>query len=311
MIGIERDATMQSPSSLWSLLGDPLLQWIAPIFLLALATEALWSRHHGLGRYQRDDTLVSLAMLGASALVDLLPKLVAVWLMLHIAAASPLADAVGRQWWAWLLLFLLDDFCYYWFHRLNHRVRLFWAGHVNHHSSRCFNYATALRAGVGERLHKYLYWLWLPLLGFDVPMILAMVSLNLFYQFWLHSSAIHRLPAIIEWIFNTPSHHRVHHGSNVRYLDRNHGGVLIVWDRIFGTFEAELDTEPARYGLTRNLQDTDPWTVMTHEYRALWQDLRRAPNWQSRWAYLSRAPGWSHDGRDERAAVLRRSAGLS
>lgn len=297
-----------APDNLMALVNDPLAQWMVPLFLLALVLEALWSRARRLGWHARADSLASLTMLLASAVVEVLPKLGAVWLMLALAPLSPWADQVGRQWWAWLLLFVLDDFCYYWFHRLNHGVRLFWAGHVNHHSSEHFNFATALRQGVGERLHKYLYWLWLPLLGFDVAMILTMVSLNLFYQFWIHTPAVGRLPALVEGVFNTPSHHRVHHGSNVRYLDRNHGGVLIIWDRLFGTFEPEADAEPVRFGLTKNLRSADPWTVLTHEYRDLWRDLRRAPDWRTRWAYLSRAPGWSHDGPDQRAASLRQGA---
>lgn len=294
-----------SPDNLMALVNDPLAQWMVPLFLLALGLEALWSRAHRLGWHDRSDSFASLTMLLASALVEVLPKLGAVWLMLQLAPLSPWADLIGRQWWAWLLLFVLDDFSYYWFHRLNHRVRLFWAGHVNHHSSVHFNFATARRQGVGERVHKYLYWLWLPLLGFDVVMILTMISLNLFYQFWIHTPAVGRLPAPIEALFNTPSHHRVHHGSNVRYLDRNHGGVLILWDRLFGTFEAEADDEPVRFGLTKNLHSTNPWTVLTHEYRALWRDCQRAPGWRGCWAYLTKAPGWSHDGPDQRAARLR------
>jgi len=276
-----------------------------PLYLAALVIEYCVSYQQKLGWYSKKDTFASLSMLLASAIVDVLPKLFAVWLMLHLEALSPFAAAIGRQWWAWLALFLLDDFIYYWFHRSNHECRVLWAGHVNHHSARQMNFATALRQGVGERVPKYLYWLPLPLLGFDVAMVLAMISLNLFYQFWVHTPAIAKLPAPIEWLFNTPSHHRVHHSSNPRYLDRNHGGVLIIWDRLFGTFQAEREDEPPVFGLTTDLPNEHPWTVLTYEYRALARDLRRTSNWRDRLSYLWGPPGWSHDMPDRSAKSLR------
>ena len=286
-------------------LNDPLLQWMLPLYLAALLLEFCVSYQQKRRWYNRSDTIASLSMLLASALVDVLPKLLAIWLMLHLEALSPLADVVGRQWWAWLVLFFLDDFVYYLFHRSNHECRLLWAGHVNHHSARYMNFATALRQGVGERVPKYFFWLPLPLLGFDVAMVLTMISINLFYQFWVHTPAITKLPAPIEWLFNTPSHHRVHHSSNPRYLDRNHGGVLIIWDRLFGTFQQELDDEAPVFGLTTDLPDMQPWTVLTYEYRALAGDLHRASRWRDRLSYLLGPPGWNHDGPDRSANALR------
>ncbi|MEQ8515834.1 MAG: sterol desaturase family protein, partial [Chromatocurvus sp.] len=217
------------------ILQDDLSAFALPLYLLAIVLEAWHSRRHALGYYRLRDTLVSLSMLLASALVEIVPRLLALWLIIQLHEISPLRDVVQRQWWAWLLLFFLDDFSYYWFHRSNHSVRLLWAGHVNHHSSQYLNFGTALRQGVGERIHKFLFWLWLPLLGFDAAMIITMIGLNLFYQSWIHTRSVGRLHPWVEAVFNTPSHHRVHHGSNPRYLDRNHGGVLIVWDRLFGT----------------------------------------------------------------------------
>lgn len=288
------------------ILQDDLSLFALPLYLAAVALEAWHSRRHRLARYRLSDSIASLSMLALAGLVELLPRLLALGAFVYLHEISPLRDLVGRQWWAWLLLILLDDFTYYWFHRANHEVRLLWAGHVNHHSSRYLNFATALRQGVGERIPKFLFWLWLPLLGFDPAMIITVISINLFYQFWIHTQSVGRLHPWIEALFNTPSHHRVHHGSNVRYLDRNHGGMLIVWDRLFGTFAAEADEEPVRYGLTRNLDSDHPWTVLTHEYRAIAGDLRRAPNWRARLRYLFDAPGWHHDGPDKRSRTLRR-----
>lgn len=279
-----------------------------PLFLAAIGLEAIWSRRQGLDWYRGRDTFVSLCMLVASALVELLPRLLAVGLMFKLHEISPLRDVVGRQWWAWLLLFFLDDFTYYWFHRMNHEVRLLWAGHVNHHSSQYLNFGTALRQGVGERVHKFLFWLWLPLLGFDPFMIITMIGISLFYQFWIHTHAVDRMHPWLEAVLNTPSHHRVHHGSNVRYLDCNHGGVLIIWDRMFGTFSPEAEEEPVRYGLTTNIDGDKVFTVLGHEYLSLWRDMRAAPGWGDRWRYLALAPGWSHAGPDKRAKVMRRNA---
>jgi sterol desaturase/sphingolipid hydroxylase (fatty acid hydroxylase superfamily) len=287
------------------ILQDDVSLFAVPLYLAAVLLEAWHARRHHLNRYRLGDTLASLSMLLASAIVELLPRIVALIIFFQLYELSPLKDVIGRQWWAWLLLFLLDDFTYYWFHRANHEVRLFWAGHVNHHSSRYMNFGTALRQGVGERVHKFLFWLWLPLLGFDPAMIITVIGISLFYQFWIHTQAVGKLHPWIEAVFNTPSHHRVHHGSNVRYLDRNHGGVLIIWDRLFGTFSEERDDEPVVYGLTTNIESDNPWTVLSHEYRAIGRDLRRAKTWGERLRYLLLAPGWSHDGPDKRASVLR------
>lgn len=292
-------------SSVQEFLQDDLSLVAVPVYLLAIALEALWTRGRGLQWYRRRDTVVSLSTGVLSLLVEVIPRLLAIAAMVYLHDISPLRDVVGRQWWAWLLLFFLDDFSYYWFHRANHEVRLFWAGHVNHHSSRYLNFGTALRQGVGERLHKFLFWLWLPLLGFDAGMVITMISISLFYQFWIHTRAVGRLHPWIEAVFNTPSHHRVHHASNVRYLDRNHGGVLIIWDRMFGTFARERDDDPVVYGLTTNLGTDAILWVAVHEYVAIWRDLKRASNWRDRLRYLTLAPGWSHDGADKRASSLR------
>lgn len=285
------------------ILQDDLSALALPLYLSVILLEAGYSRRNALGYYRFRDTLTSLSMLLASALVEFLPRLLALWLIIQLHDISPLRDVVQRQWWAWLLLFFLDDFSYYWFHRSNHSVRLLWAGHVNHHSSQYLNFGTALRQGVGERLHKFLFWLWLPLLGFDAAMIITMIGLNLFYQFWIHTRSVGRLHPWIEAVFNTPSHHRVHHGSNPRYIDRNHGGVLIIWDRLFGTFSEERDDDPVRYGLTKNLDSDNPWTVLSHEYRAIIRDFRSAGSWRKRCACVFGPPGWRPAAETESQAV--------
>lgn len=289
-----------------SLLDDDLITLALPLFLLAIAIEAAFAARTHRRWYQRRDSVSSMGVLLLTGVVDLAPKILGIVAMFELYELSPFKDVFGRQCWSWALLFFLDDFIYYWFHRSNHEFRFMWAGHVSHHSSQYLNFGTALRQGVGERVIKYVYWLPLPLLGFDPVMVVTMMSLSLFYQFWIHTRAVGRLPRPIELIFNTPSHHRVHHASNVRYLDCNHGGTLIIWDRLFGTFSEESDEEPVVYGLTHNIDSFNPLVIAFREYRLMLQDMARAKNWGDKLRYLFNAPGWSHDGPDKRARSLRR-----
>ncbi len=284
---------------------DDLIYFFLPIFLLALALELIVNRKRNLDLYERKDTIASLWMTVFVVFVDVLPKFLALIAFYFLHSISPLADVIQRQWWAWVLLFFLDDITYYFMHRANHEVRLFWAGHVSHHSAIKMNFATALRQGVMERVHKYAFWLPLALLGFDPLMLFTMMSISLFYQYWLHTELIGKLPNWYERIFNTPSHHRVHHASNIRYLDCNHAGTLIIWDRLFGTFSQEVDEEPTIYGLTSNITSHNPFYVATHEYQTIWSDIKRASTLSDKLSYLFKAPGWSHDGEDKRAKVLR------
>lgn len=286
---------------------DDLIYFFLPVFLLGLLVEFLIAKGANLDLFESKDTKASMWMMLFVGITDIAPKLCALVAFFLLYQISPLADIIQRQWWAWLVLFFLDDLTYYLFHRSNHEIRLFWAGHVSHHSAIRMNFATALRQGVCERFHKYLFWLPLPLMGFDPLMIFTVMSINLFYQFWLHTALINKLPTWIEWSFNTPSHHRVHHASNPRYLDRNHAGVLIIWDRLFGTFAQEERNDPPVYGLTKNISSYKPLDVVLHEYIAIAEDVKRADRWQDKLKYLFYAPGWSHDGTDKRSNVIRKA----
>ncbi|TCP28071.1 sterol desaturase/sphingolipid hydroxylase (fatty acid hydroxylase superfamily) [Tenacibaculum skagerrakense] len=282
---------------------DKLIYFALPVFFISMFVEFKIAKE----KYHSKDTSVSLLMMIFSAIVEFIPKVLAFIVFFYLYQISPLNGVVNRQWWAWLLLFFADDFSYYWFHRLNHEVRLFWAGHVPHHSSIHMNLGTALRQGVGERIHKFFFWLWIPLLGFDPLMMFTLMGVSLIYQFFVHTELVDKLPKPIEFIFNTPSHHRVHHASNIRYLDCNHAGVLIIWDRIFGTFSEEMkEIDHPVYGLTVNIETYNPITVATHEYTAIWKDVKRVKKWSDKLNYIFNSPGWSHDGEDKRAKVLRK-----
>jgi sterol desaturase/sphingolipid hydroxylase (fatty acid hydroxylase superfamily) len=196
------------------------------------------------------------------------------------------------RWWGLLLLFLTVEFVYYWQHRLSHEIRWFWATHAVHHSPNHLNFAAALRLGwTAEISGHVLFFAPIVLLGFHPVAVAAALAFNLLYQFWIHSEWLPKLGPL-EWLLNTPSNHRVHHASNPDYLDRNYGGVLIVFDRMFGTYALERDDEPCRYGLVDKLDSLNPVTIAFHEWVALARDLRRARTWHERWMYLFGPPGW-------------------
>jgi sterol desaturase/sphingolipid hydroxylase (fatty acid hydroxylase superfamily) len=175
------------------------------------------------------------------------------------------------------LAFFADDFSYYWFHRTSHECRFFWASHVVHHSSQHYNLSTALRQTWTGGFFSFVFWLWMPFAGFQPIMIFTMQAISLLYQFWIHTEFVSRLGAI-ELVMNTPSHHRVHHATNPQYIDRNHAGILIIWDRMFGSFEPEK--QRCNYGLTTNINTFNPLRIAFHEWIAIGHDVRTARSWR-------------------------------
>ncbi|MFE3107018.1 sterol desaturase family protein [Kitasatospora indigofera] len=264
--------------------------WSIPAFVLLTVLEMVSYRFHpdeDEQGYGPRDTTTSLAMGLGSLLFDALWKIPIVAVYAALYEVTPFRVPV--LWWTVPLMLLAQDFCYYWSHRGHHVVRILWACHVVHHSSKHYNLSTALRQP----------WTGATSWVFYVPLILAGVhpaalafcsSANLVYQFWIHTERIDRLPRPVEYLFNTPSHHRVHHASQGGYLDRNFGGILIVFDRAFGSFTAET-TRPV-YGLTKNLDTFNPLRVATHEYASIAKDLAAADNWRDRLRHLTKGPGW-------------------
>jgi len=194
-------------------------------------------------------------------------------------------------WWAWAICFFADDLSYYWFHRASHQVRFLWASHAVHHSPQNFTFSSALRMPWTSTLTgNFLFWFWMPLAGLAPMMIVTVKSFNAVYQFWLHTEKINKMPKWFEALFNTPSHHRVHHGSNVEYLDKNHGGTLIIWDRLFGTYCNE--TQKPVYGLTKNIKTKNLLGIVFHEWGGLYKDIRCASSAKERMQMIFLAPGW-------------------
>ncbi|MBR7619543.1 sterol desaturase family protein [Phenylobacterium sp. 20VBR1] len=277
-----------------------------PFFVLTIILEIALTRFKAVkSHYETKDTMASLAMGLGSNVAGLLTGGVAVattiWVWNHRVFDVPMTAI-----WAWVALFFLEDLTYYWFHRLSHERRFWWAAHVNHHSSQHYNLSTALRqTWTGGLAATWALWLPLAFLGFPPAMLAIQKGVSLVYQFWIHTEAIGRMPKWFEAVFNTPSHHRVHHARNPRYLDRNYAGILIVWDRMFGTFQPELDEEKPRYGIVKNLSNFNIIRVAFHEWGGIAKDLAGSRSLREVGGYLFGPPGWSPDGSRETSATLK------
>ena len=208
----------------------------------------------------------------------------------------------------WIMLTVAEDFMYYWLHRFDHEIRLFWAVHVTHHSSDRYNFTVGFRSSVFQPLYRFIYFAPLGFMGFQPADVFFIYSATQIWGIFVHTQLINKMGPL-EYILVTPSHHRVHHASNPRYLDRNMGMFLIIWDKLFGTFQPELpeaEYQPIRYGLTKPLAKEDPGTVIFHEWRSIGEDLKKPGlSWREKFGYLFGPPGWSHDGSRKTSEQLR------
>jgi sterol desaturase/sphingolipid hydroxylase (fatty acid hydroxylase superfamily) len=285
------------------LLFDP-VNYAIPGFVALIVVEMLIARTRDRQRYCPRDTLTSL-LLGfgstvSSALTAGLVFAISMWVYQFRFFT------IGFAWYWFLVAFVLDDLAYYFAHRTGHRVRWFWASHVIHHSSQHYNLSTALRqTWTGFVSLSFLFRLPLFLIGFHPLMIFFCAGLNLIYQFWIHTEVIGRMPRWFEAVMNTPSHHRVHHATNPRYLDKNYAGVFIVWDRLLGTFEAEWEDEKPRYGIVKDLGSFSLFWAAFHEWAGIAKDVWAAPDLKSRILYMIAPPGWSHDGSRDTSETIK------
>jgi sterol desaturase/sphingolipid hydroxylase (fatty acid hydroxylase superfamily) len=257
-----------------------------PLYLVLIAGEQVILRRRRQPVDGRD-LWASIGMgVGSVLTINLLMAIVGWWLATLLWEHRWVDLGTGVV--GWLVAIIGWDLIYYWDHRLSHEWRFFWASHVNHHSSREFNLSTALRQP-WTAFQTAIFVAPLALVGVRPDLIVMAGAINLVYQFWIHTEVVAHL-GWFERIFNTPSHHRVHHGSNPEYLDRNYGGILIVWDRLFGTFEPER--APVTYGLTKDIDSYHLLTIAFHEWRSLARDLRSTPRWRERVRRLRHRPGW-------------------
>jgi sterol desaturase/sphingolipid hydroxylase (fatty acid hydroxylase superfamily) len=272
-------------------------QLAIPLFVIAMLVELFVIRKiNKRGDYETKDTLTSLLMGTGNVVSGLLTGFIAFGVLMW-AWQFRIADW-GMSALAVFVCFIADDLRYYVYHRIAHRSRWVWAEHINHHSSQHYNLSTALRQSwTGTLTGMFLLRIPLVLIGFHPYLILFVGGLNLVYQFWIHTEAINKMWRWVEFIFNTPSHHRVHHATNPRYLDANYAGTLIIWDRMFGTFVEELPQDAPKYGLVSNIATFNPFRVAFHEWVSMAKDaVKPGLTLRQRFLYLFAPPGWSHDG---------------
>lgn len=258
--------------------------------------------------YSLRETLMNVYLCLANSGIDLAFRLIYV-VILWWFYKFHFMDLGSYPIFYWTFLFLAEDLLFYCEHRIDHFCRLFWAVHVTHHSSEEFNLTTGFRSSVLQPLYRFVYFIPLALMGFRPVDIVLMYSITQIYGILVHTQYIKKMPEWFEAIFVSPSHHRVHHASNVRYLDRNMGMVLIIWDRIFGTFQAELASDPVKYGLVKQVHDPNHFPqVILHEFQNVHKDISKKLPFITRVKYLLMPPGWSHDGSTLTAAQLRKQS---
>lgn len=260
-----------------------------PIFFTLIGIELLVERFTNQKLYRLPDAIANLSCGITSQLSGLFLKLFAVGIYQYLFEYFAFFSW-ERNWLYFVVLYLLVDLAYYWAHRMSHEINLFWGGHVVHHQSEDYNLSVALRQSSLQVIWTFGFSLPIAFLGFETRDFVLISAFNTLYQFWIHTETIKKLPRWVEFIFNTPSHHRVHHGRDPKYIDKNHAGSLIIWDRMFGTFQEE--EEKPTYGITKPVNSWNAvWANMSH-YAAMGTDLKRIPSWYDKFRYLFKKPGW-------------------
>jgi sterol desaturase/sphingolipid hydroxylase (fatty acid hydroxylase superfamily) len=286
---------------------NPLVYGV-PCFLGLIALEFAYSKSHKRqDLYQTKDLIASLGMGVGSAVIAPLIKTISAIVIFNVVYElfNPVVEGVrtnimgwesfGYVWYVWIICQLLDDFSYYWFHRQNHNVRFLWAAHIVHHSSDNFNLGTAVRNGWFTILYKPFFYMWIPAIGFPPEMLVVCLGIEALWQFQLHTVYIPKL-GFLEKIFNTHTMHQVHHARNIEYMDKNHGGFLNIFDKIFGSWKELDDDIEVEYGVTHPPESYNLWVILTHEYKDIWKDMKKSKNLYHKFMYVFGPPGWSHDG---------------
>ncbi len=288
-------------------LTNPLIYGV-PCFIAFILLEITYSHTHGDDDlYVWKDLMASGAMGVGSAILGPLIKVTVLIVVFNFTYElfNPMVDGVrtnimgyksfGYEWYIFVLCQLADDFTYYWFHRANHEIRILWAAHIVHHSSEHFNLGTAIRNGWFTLLYKPFFYMWMPAIGFPVEVVIFALAIESFWQFQLHSKYVPKM-GWVEKIFNTHTMHQVHHSQNVEYLDKNHGGFLNIFDKIFGTWKELDDDIEVKFGVIHAPKSYNPLVILTHEFKDIWNDTKKSPKLSHKLMYIFGPPGWSHDG---------------
>jgi alkylglycerol monooxygenase len=261
-----------------------------PIFFILIGIELLVERFTHQKLYRLQDAIANLSCGITSQLSGLFLRIFGIGVYQLLFEKFAFFRLDNSQWWYWVALILLVDLAYYWAHRMSHEINLFWGGHVVHHQSEEYNLSVALRQSSLQVIWTFGFSLPIAFLGFNTFDFALIGAFNTLYQFWIHTETINKLPRWFEFIFNTPSHHRVHHGRDPKYIDKNHAGSLIIWDRMFGTFQPE--EEKPTYGITKPLNSWNPIYANFSHYVSMAEDLKVIPKWSDRFRYLFKKPGW-------------------
>lgn len=286
---------------------NTLIAVTTPLYAIVIGSEMLLSHYRHKQYYSFKETLANVYLTLLNAGIDVLFRSIYVLIILQWFFDHQVTSFQPHPVVYWLLLFVLEDCAFYFEHRVDHYCRLFWAVHVTHHSSEEFNLTTGFRSSVFQPLYRFIYFIPLALLGFQPMDIVLMYAMTQIYGILVHTQMIQKMPAWFEILFVSPSHHRVHHASNVLYLDKNMGMCLIIWDKLFGTFQEELPGEPVRYGLTKPLENPHhPLKIVFHEWASIGDDLKKNTSLVNKLKYLFMPPGWSHDGSTKTAKELRK-----
>ncbi|MBN8692190.1 MAG: sterol desaturase family protein [Bacteroidetes bacterium] len=273
-----------------------------PIYIIVIGGEILYSYFKQRHLYSTKGVLANIYLSALNFTLDIVLRGVCLWVLNYFFQFKFFEIQNVIAYWAVLLL--AEDFMYYWLHRIDHYCRFFWAVHVTHHSSEEFNLTVGFRSSVFQPLYRFIYFIPLALMGFKGIDIMFMYAATQIFGILVHTQTIKKL-GFLEYIIVTPSHHRVHHGSNIQYLDKNMGMLLIIWDKLFGTFQAEDDKDPVKYGLTKNIGTYNPLTMVFHEWKAIYNDLKKQTSFKNKLMYVFGPPGWSHDGSTKTSTQLR------
>jgi sterol desaturase/sphingolipid hydroxylase (fatty acid hydroxylase superfamily) len=276
-----------------------------PFYIIIIGLELLLSHLQHRKLYTWKDTAGNIYLMLLNAGIDLSFRLFYVAVFLYLYNHRLVNWTTGISYW--VILVLGEDFLYYWLHRFDHEIRFFWAVHVTHHSSELMNFTVGFRSSLFQPLYRFIYFIPLAWLGFRPLDIVFIYSATQIWGIFVHTELIRKM-GWLEYFLVTPSHHRVHHASNPKYLDKNMGMFLIIWDQLFGTFQPELPDEAyqeKKYGLTKNIDNKSPVNLVFHEWKEIWNDIRRRDiGWKTRWYYLVGPPGWSHDGSKQTSRQL-------
>jgi len=273
-----------------------------PIYIIVIGAEIIFSHYHHKHYYSVKGTLANIYLTVLNFTLDLIVLGVCLFVLNYFYQFK--FFEIQNPYLYWIILLISQDFMFYWLHRIDHYCRMFWAVHVTHHSSEEFNLTVGFRSSVFQPLYRFIYYIPLALIGFKGVDIMFMYAATQIYGILIHTKTVGKL-GFFESFLSTPSHHRVHHASNVKYLDKNMGMVFIIWDKLFGTFAKEEENETVVFGLTENIKTYHPFKMVFHEWINIFNDLKKTSSYKAKLMYVFGPPGWSHDGSKKTARQLR------